>query len=239
MRGVGPDPAPERHSRGAAELLLIGLLSCLAGCTQAHYLVRTPELPLYGSPLGDEVVALLPRFHHEALQLEDDPSSPRVALSYRGQAGFAPRQGLALFDYLDPALDEGEDRERVLRQQLRGAQVDAFGKEWEPSLAQAVREGRVMRGMTSHQVEVSWGWPSQVEPGPTGEQRWIYERRGTQIRQVYRPGLSWSGSHPLLGPAWGPSSGWVMTRERFLERRILTIDAAGQVARIQVLRSEN
>ncbi len=221
-------------------LILIGLGALLVSCTQGHYLVRSPELPLYSTRSGEEVLARLPRFHHEPLPegSEEAPDSPRVALSYRGQAGFAPRSGLFLFDYLDPALDEGADRAESVAEQLRRAQVDAFGGDWPPEVAEAVREGRVVEGMTPRQVEVSWGWPTQVERGPAGQQRWIYERQGSQLRQVYRPPLGYYGPQPLVGPPWGYDSGWVMVRERFLERRIVTIGAQDRVVAVETLRSE-
>jgi len=231
-------PMSPPMSRGL--VTLIGLVALLVGCTQGHYLVRSPELPLYSTRSGEEVLARLPRFHHEPLSEdpEETPGSERVALSYRGQAGFAPRSGLFLFDYLDPALDEGADRAEAVAAQLRRAQVEAFGAEWPPEVAQAVREGQVLAGMIPRQVEVSWGWPSQVERGPAGEQRWIYERRGSQLRQVYRPPLGYYGPQPLLGPAWGYDSGWVMVRERYVERRVVTFGVDGRVLGVETTRSQ-
>jgi hypothetical protein len=219
---------------------LLFLAALVVGCTQGHYLVRSPDLPLYSTRTGDQVLARLPRFHHEPLSSESDepPDSARVALSFRGLAGYAPRSGLYLFDYLDPALDEGEDRAEAVATQLRLAQVEAFGSEWPPEVAQAVREGQVLAGMTTRQVEVSWGWPTQVERGPAGGQRWIYERQGTHLRQVYRPPLGYYGPQPQLGPAWGYDSGWVMVRERFVERRIVTLGGEGKVVSVEVIRSE-
>lgn len=221
--------------------ILSALAALLVGCTQGHYLVRSPDLPLYSTRSGEEVLARLPRFHHEPLPAgfeDEDPNSKRVALSFRGVAGFAPRSGLYLFDYLDPALDEGEDRAEAVATQLRLAQVEAFGGEWPPEVAEAVREGQVFAGMTPRQVEVSWGWPTQVERGPAGQQRWIYERQGTHLRQVYRPPLGYYGPQPLLGPAWGYDSGWVMVRERFVERRIVSFGGEDTVVSVEVVRSE-
>lgn len=225
-------------SRAATSLAVLTAL--LVGCTQGHYLVRSPELPLYSTREGDEVLARLPRFHHEPLPegVEDPEGSARVALSYRGTFGYAPRSGLFLFDYLDPAIDEGADRAEALANQLRRAQVEAFGEEWPVEIAEAVRAGRVERGMNPRQVEIAWGWPSQVERGPAGEQRWIYERRGTHVRQVYRPSFDYYGPQPLQGPAWGYDSGWVLVRESFVERRIVTISVEGEVIGVEVIRTE-
>ncbi|MBL4846310.1 MAG: hypothetical protein JKY65_12345 [Planctomycetes bacterium] len=222
----------ERRLRIAA--LFLGAL-LLTGCYQAHYLVQIDQLPLYAAPGSDQVVARLPRFHHEALAGGLPAEGAEfVALSFRGREGFAPRAGLVLFEYLEPEAFGAGDRNRKLRSRLRTAQVEAFGRDWPLEVANAVREGRVFRGMTPHQVEVSWGWPDQVLRGPGGLQSWVYTQERTHVVQTYRAGAAYYYSGPLLGPRWGSSSGWQSRSERYLERRVVTIGPGGTVVGIEI-----
>lgn len=225
--------APIRaRARLARPLLTFAALLGLTACTQHHYLVRVPDLPLYATPSGDELLASLPRFHHEPLQVDpDEVSGARIPLSYRGQQGYAPRRGLLLFSYLDPNLDEGRDRVRELRVALREAQLEAFGQAWPEEVKLAIREGHVREGMTPRQVEVAWGWPTEIEETPAKTLRWTYERQRTEV--VQEP-VAFSGwSYPVLGgPGWRLDYAWTLRHERISERRVVVFGPDQRVVAI-------
>lgn len=227
-----PACAPSARRAPLLPLLLATAALGLTACAQHHYLVRVPELPLYAGPQGEEVIASLPRFHHEPLEL-DPAESPgaRVPLSFRGQRGYAPRAGLLLFSYLDPDFDEGRARARELRGALREAQLEAFGQDWPEEVVLAIREGHVRKGMTPRQVEVAWGWPDGIEETAARTTHWIYERERSRV--VQEP-VSFSGwSYPVLGgPAWRLDYAWTIRHERISERRAVVFGPDQRVVAI-------
>ena len=190
------------------------LVLLLSACSQTPYLVRGEGVPLYVSPSGGETLATLPRFHHEPLDPDDaEAAGARVRIPFRGQIGYAPRRGLELFNYLDPDLDGGDDRRGTIQERLRLAQVDAYGEDWDPAVAEAARAGEIVRGMTPRQVEIAWGWPTRTEPAPSGGQAWIYESERVVPVAVFMAG-GWQPCSPYgvgraFGPGLGGGAGWV------------------------------
>jgi outer membrane protein assembly factor BamE (lipoprotein component of BamABCDE complex) len=183
----------------ARGLLVAAAALGLVACAEHHYIVRAESVPLYGSPDGDDVVATLPRYHHEPLDddPEDDEAPGRWRVTYRGEEGWVPRQGVRTFDYLDPAWDGGDEKRAVVGRELREAQLDVVGRDWPAGQRAAVRAARVEPGMTRQQVELAWGWPTTVEGLATGD-RWVWREAGT--RREHR----WVEPYPT----WGLYGGW-------------------------------
>jgi outer membrane protein assembly factor BamE (lipoprotein component of BamABCDE complex) len=231
-----------RGARGGGKAAAVLVLAAVAGCHSAQYIVVADRTPLYRDAQGGDVVATMPRYHHEDLDEEPDAAAARVHLTFAGQAGWADRAAVRVFDYLDPALDGGADREKAVKQQLRELQLADLGKGWSPDDVAAIRKEEVLVGMTKTQVEVAWGWPVTVEPSPTpGGERWVY--RDARVSAVRR----WGGGGGAFD-AWGASSGWlgredwrgyptwVTVRVPVTVERVVEFDPDGRVVRVHVRR---
>lgn len=219
--------------------LAVALL--VTGCHASHYVVVDAETPLYRDAGGDEVVAHMPRYHHEPLDAAPEEGATRVAVSFSGQRGFADVQHLRVFDYLNPVLDDGADRARTIRREVRELQLADLGGDWNVNDVAAIRAERILPGMTRTQVEVAWGWPVSVEAGATGGERWVY--RDSQVTAVRRwadnPWATTWGSDPewVGHRADGrhyPS--WVTVRVPVTVERIVEFDPDGKVMRVQLRR---
>jgi hypothetical protein len=221
--------------------LAVGLL---VGCHSHHYVVLD-EAPLYASAGSSEEVARLPRYHHEELGEEPEPRNGRVAVRYRGQVGYAPASAVRVFSYLDPALDEGDDRQETIQRELREAQLADLGGGWDADVVEAVRDGEVTRGMTRRQVELAWGWPATVRAGSAGGERWIYYHDTYETVQRYVAD-AWaypSSYSPYAGFHWAAvgrrgfyCDGWIDVRLPVTEERVVELDARGRVAQVHVRR---
>jgi hypothetical protein len=167
-------------SRAATVTASILLLAFgLSGCRVHEYVVARDEVPLYDSPKCEKVVDRMPLGHHERLGESDDETGV-VKVVYNGREGYAKTSDVKLLAYMHPELDEGADREEKVGRAIRDVSVHAAGNDWTDDMKDAIRDGRVVDGMTREQVELSWGWPRTIEPlaNPTGGERWIYRRRG-------------------------------------------------------------
>jgi outer membrane protein assembly factor BamE (lipoprotein component of BamABCDE complex) len=227
-------------ARPAQVALAVALL--VSGCHASHYVVLEADTPLYRDATGDDVLTHMPRYHHEPLEAEPEAGAPRIALSFGGQTGFAERARVRVFDYLHPALDDGADRARAVRREVRELQLADLGGDWNTSDVEAIRAERILPGMTRTQVEVAWGWPVSVEAtAQGGGERWVY--RDSQVTAVRRwadnPWATTWGSDP----AWVghhddarqyPS--WVTVRVPLTVERIVEFDADGKVVRVQMRR---
>lgn len=206
----------KRAARGA----VVALLATLVGCRTSHYVVVERGAPLYRGPSSDEVLTWIPRYHHEPLP-EAPEGGGRVALTYLGLRGFADRWDVRVFDYLDPALDGGADRELALARALREVQLKDLGAEWPSAHVAEIRAGRVVAGMTRLEVEVAWGWPLTVEHGSTpGTERWVYQRPETDVVPAHEPGWHASGSRLDT------------VRLPVVVERVVEFDATGRVVRV-------
>lgn len=224
-------------------------LLALSGCQTHHYLV-TREAPLYAAPRGQEQVGRVPAYHHESLPGDPSEEAGRVEVVYQGQRGWVPCEDVHLFAYLDPSLDEGEDRSRVVQRELRVAQVHAEGGQWSAGVRDAVSAGEVQEGMTRNQVELAWGWPTTVEPGaqPNGE-CWVFRVRGQALLSSLPGWDSWSGwslgqpcwddpwcSCGQPGWRWGGCrmhQSWARATVPVVEERRVEFDAAGRAVKIE------
>lgn len=233
---------PESARRRAATLALAVALAA-AGCRSPHYVVIQDQAPLYADAQGDEVVARMPRYHHEPLEERPASGSTRVALTFAGVTGWAERESIRTFDYLDPVLDDGQSRDQAIRREVRELQLAELGSEWSNDDVAAIRAERVLPGMSRMQVEVAWGWPVSVEPtGAPGGERWVY--RDSQVAPVRRwvesPWTSTSGADmsSSIGhrDEWRQYPAWVTVRVPVTIERIVEFDEQGKVARVQVRR---
>ncbi len=226
--------------RRAALLLSLALL----GCQAHHYVVVRDRTPLYANSTSSEIVTRLPRYHHEPLDAVVGPSE-RVPVRYKGRNGYVSREAVRVFSYLHPLIDGGEDKDEVVQQQLREAQIDSVGGEWPRSVKRAIRKQEVHEGMTRRQVELAWGWPLTVQPGklPSGE-RWVYRfDRSETIRQFLSDPWSSPSSYSPYLPSDGfgarrpwPREGWVELRLPVTEERVVELDSGGRVAAVSVRR---
>lgn len=214
-------------------LLLAALL--VAGCTQHHYLVLEDGVPLYATPHSEEVLAELPQYHHEPLADEPQVHGRRVRLEYRGQFGWAPRGKVDTFGYLAPALDGGDERERVVQGRIREARLR--GVDWPSEVVEAVRAGEIFRGMTREQVEVAWGWPSKLQRLEARE-RWVWEKDDVEVVHSYQPYVYYApygcgpGAVGRGGLGWRTGAAWVTHRIPVTRRRSVVFDAKGRVIQI-------
>jgi len=244
--------SPIRPPRAAA-LLAVGLL---AGCTTHHYVVVRDGAALYDAPAGGRAIATMPRYHNQPLDEEPEAAGGRVRLEYAGRRGWAARDAVRVFGYLDPDLDDGADQAETVRRELRELQIDDLGGDWDPAVVAAVRDERVLPGMTRQQVEVAWGWPTDVEGGPEpGGETWVYRTRTTKrVRRwadatrgvsawgpTYWGGpwddYPWRGSyHPYWGRGFGPGYYGPATVTYRVPVEVVTrveFDADGAVRRVR------
>lgn len=225
--------------------LLVPVL-LLLGCTSDHYMIVGPETPLYVTPDGDRVMARIPRFHHEPLPDGVVRANGRLRLVYKGKIGFAEQERVRVFSYLNPGLDGGVDRDEVVSRELREAMLASVGKSWPAHIRAAIRRKQVLRGMTRRMVEVAWGWPLTVKPGPAkGEQLWVYREEKVEVRHELVQDLWWNmySPHPFgywrthAGPHWSTHGyGYMEVRIPVIEERIVTMSAKGRVEKVVVRR---
>lgn len=229
---------PSRPVRRAT--LAVALL--LSGCHASHYVVLEADAPLYGDAGGDEVVAYMPRYHHEPLEAAPEEGATRVAVAFDGRRGFADRRSVRVFDYLNPTLDDGADRARKIRREVRELQLSDLGGEWNRDDVEAIRAERILPGMTRTQVEVAWGWPVSVEASAQGGgERWVY--RDSQVTAVRRWAdnpwaTTWGNDPEWVGHRADSRQcpSWVTVRVPVTVERIVEFDADGKVVRVQVRR---
>lgn len=213
-----------------------------AGCRSPHYVVIEDGAPLYAGPQGDQVLARMPRYHHEPLGERPESGAARVALTFEGQAGWAERDSIRTFEYLNPTLDDGQSRDKAIRREVRELQLAELGAEWTNDEVAAIRAERVLPGMTRTQVEVAWGWPISVEStGAPGGERWVYrDCRVTPVRRwVESPwSSSWGADAASIGhrDEWRNYPAWVTVRVPVTIERMVEFDEHGKVTRVQVRR---
>jgi outer membrane protein assembly factor BamE (lipoprotein component of BamABCDE complex) len=227
-----------RRSALAYALLVVSL----AGCRATHYVVVESDAPLYRDPTSDDVVARMPRYHHEPLEALDDEPRDRIPLAFEGRRGWAERGSVRVFEYLDPSLDEGADQARTIRNEVRELQLADLGRGWSEGQLEAIRGERVLEGMTRTQVELAWGWPVTVEPTAlAGGERWVYkEAQLTPVRRwADTPWTDTWGSCPAFGAHrddWRTGPTWVTVRLPVTVERIVEFDAEGKVTTVRVRR---
>jgi hypothetical protein len=215
--------------------LLVLLTLLLGACTQHHYLVVQDDVPFYRDATSDVVLATLPRYHHEPLSEEPLPGAQRVPASYRGRAGYLPRDGTDLFSYLTPALDGGDGRDRAVHARLREARLAEVGRDWPAAVVEAVRAGEVQAGMTREQVEVTWGWPTRLER--IGErERWVWETKGVKVIHRYEPTVTYGGCR-TSHTGFQTRVVWTTYRVPVVNRRMVAFDAEGRVASVDYERT--
>ncbi|HZV02400.1 MAG TPA: hypothetical protein VFF73_37185 [Planctomycetota bacterium] len=205
---------------------VLALLAFASGCKVHEYVVAKDEVPLYATPTCDRVVDRMPLGHHEAVEDTDVPDVVKV--TFNGRTGYAKKSDLRLLSYMHPQLDEGADREQTVGRAVRDVSVKSVGAEWPDEVKEAIRDGRVLDGMTREQVELAWGWPRTIEPlaVPAGGERWIFRRRGYE---------SFDGApaaarhfHPNRGASstWGLESSPTYYRLPVVEERV--VEFAGE-----------
>jgi hypothetical protein len=157
----------------------LGLALALAGCRIQEYVVARDEVPLYATPACDKVVDMMPLGHHERIT-DDEAAAGVVRVTFNGRQGYAKKSDLRQISYVHPELDEGQDRESTVGRAVRDVAVEHAGQSWSDDVRDAIRDGRVIEGMTREQVELAWGWPRTIEPlaTPVSGERWIYRRHG-------------------------------------------------------------
>jgi hypothetical protein len=223
---VGKNPGKRRGavmSRAATLAVFFVIAGCLSGCRIHEYVVARDEVPLYDTPRCEKVVDRMPLGHHERISESDDEGGV-LRVVYNGRTGYARSTDLKLLAYMHPELDEGVDREEKVGRAVRDVTVGAAGKDWTDDMKSAIRDGRVVDGMTREQVELSWGWPRTIEPlaNPTGGERWIYRRRGFECLDSsmgpthrFRP-----ARYAQPGP-WGLESAGAYYRLPVVEERVV------------------
>jgi hypothetical protein len=209
--------------RLATIVLLAAALGASSGCRIQEYVVAKDEVPLYSTPACDKVVEKLPIGHHERV-VDDDPGAAGIVkIVYNGREGFARKADVRLCKYVHPELDEGADRDETMGRAVRDVAVGHAGGAWPDDIRDAIRDGRVLDGMTREQVELAWGWPRTIEPlsNPVGGERWIYRRRGyesfdgnTAASRRFRPTRTPTGS-------WGVDSPATYYRLPVIEERVV------------------
>lgn len=179
-------------------------LVATGGCRVREYVVARDEVPLYANKSCDRVLDVLPLGHHE--KVVDDEAGDGVAkVAFNGREGYVKREGVKILTYVHPQLDEGADRESTVGRAVRDVAVEHAGHDWPEETRDAIRDGRVLEGMSREQVELSWGWPRTIEPlaSPVGGERWIYRRHGWESfdggslsNRRFRPNRpgEWSGT---------------------------------------------
>jgi hypothetical protein len=125
----------------------------------------------------------MPLGHHELIAADEDGGDSAVRVRFHGGTGYARRGDVRVFHYISPELDGGTDRDETIAQEVRDVAVAHAGGSWPADTREAVREGRVLSGMTREQVELAWGWPRTIESlsNPIGGERWVYRRRGYEL----------------------------------------------------------
>jgi hypothetical protein len=224
---------------------LLLLLVVLAGCQTHHYVVLE-ETALYASPQGDAVVSTLPRYHHEELEVAPKSGAERVRVTYDGRSGFASKSAVKVFSYLMPLVDGGTDRDSEVRSQLRDAQLADVGTGWSKSVVRAIRDEKVVKGMSRRQVELAWGWPLTIRPGALdGGERWVFRVDShTTVRRFLNDPFAYPSSYsPHLAACVGTRPrflrrevGWVSVRMPVTEERVVELDAKGHVHSVDVRR---
>lgn len=178
--------------KASIRLLLLTLLAT-AGCYSQHYLVSSRATPLYDAD-GAEV-ATLPRYAHGWVEGDD---GPRLRVQSSEGTGYVSASDLRVFDVVDPVWDGGADYRETLRDERRLLRVELEGEGWAPEVRDAVRDGRIRKGMRREHVEVAWGWPLAIEPDASGEV-WVYRHQGFSLQRV-------DSTYPFPYP-WGFSLG--------------------------------
>jgi len=198
----------------------------LAGCRVHEYVVAKDEVPLYASPTLDKVVDHMPLGHHEHVSDEDSKKGV-VKLEFQGHTGWARASDVKVLSYMHPELDEGADREETVGRAVRDVTVRAAGKDWTDDVKDAVRDGRVLDGMSREQVELAWGWPRTIEPlaNPTGGERWIYRRRGWErLDATYGASRRFRPAHTVQPAPWGLDSSSGYYRLPVIEERVVEFE---------------
>lgn len=207
-----------------ATLATLALLAVFAsGCRVHEYVVARDEVPLYATPQCDKVVERMPLGHHERLEDTDDAHG-LVKVTYNGRTGYAKKSDLKVLSYMHPELDEGLDREETVGHAVRDVTVRSVGKDWDDDTKDAIRDGRVVDGMTREQVELAWGWPRTIEPlaNPTGGERWIYRRRGYEcLDSTMAPTRRFRPAHVAQPGPWGLESQGAYYRLPVIEERVV------------------
>jgi hypothetical protein len=158
--------------------LLMAVLGLATGCQVHEYVATRDGVPFFATSSLERVVDRVPLGHHERI-LEEEERDPALRVEYNGRTGYVRKDDVSELTYVHPVVDGGTNKEDRVGRAVRSAIVSVEGKTWPASVQEAICEGRVDAGMNHEQVEVSWGWPTSIEPleVPGGE-RWVYRRHG-------------------------------------------------------------
>lgn len=208
----------------------------LSACsTNYHYIVRTEDAPLYADETRSMIIARMERFEDGYIG-HSPPEGDPIEIEYRGIEGWANREDLRIFAY------PNNDYARAEAVALNRREVILEGKDWPPSIKQAIRESRLEKGMTREQVELAWGHATHVSPiAPQdgGGERWVFEHTEWDVHEhvdyLRTPGFStFYYGYPC---GWGyvyefPYYEPVYYRTYYprLRRRTATFDAEGRLA---------
>jgi hypothetical protein len=215
----------------------LGLCAVLGGCRVQEYVAAKDEVPLYSSPSCDKVVDMIPLGHHERV-LAGESETGIFKVAYNGREGYVRGGDLRVLSYVHPQLDEGQDRESSVGRVVREVAVEHAGAGWSDDIRDAIRDGRVLDGMTREQVELAWGWPRTIEAlaTPTGGERWIYRRHGYE---TFEGSVASRRFHPYRADysqnSWNTDGRYRYYRMPVVEERVVEF-ADKKVARSYVRR---
>ncbi len=97
-----------------------------------------------------------------------------VALQFSAAAAEPPHSALSGQPSLARRRNEGDECKRRLQKQLE--------------IKKAIREKRVIVGMTENEVRSAWGWPELMHPVhgiDESSDRWTFRRKGQGLVDLY------------------------------------------------------
>lgn len=112
----------------------------------------------------------------------------RIVEDYRGERSDAERL---------EAITDGYRETRQKEKRARASERNRANKKWHADLKNtrkieaAMRENKVIPGMTEDQARKTWGTPTRINTDDYGDgerHQWIYERHGKPTRYVYVKG---------------------------------------------------
>ncbi len=178
--------------RGVA-LPAVGLLvlAAASGCRSYHYVVRTDGAPLYADEDGEDVIGRMDQFHHESLGV-GDPTGDRVEVTYQGREGYADPADVRVFSYDSGTFARAQDRNDQVRHNLREVILETTP--WPRRVEAAIRDDRLLKGMTREQVELAWGLPNTIVPDGRGGggERWVFRITRYEEREAVHSGYTYA-----------------------------------------------
>ncbi len=152
-----------------------------AGCTDYHYIVRTEDAPLYADEYRSSIIERMERLSDGHIG-HGEPEGDPIEIEYAGREGWANREDLLIVSF--PHGDYGAADESIRRARR---EIILEGKEWPAEAKQAIREDRLLQGMTKEQVQLAWGRPTSIRPlapapgGAPGGEAWTYQHIHVQV----------------------------------------------------------